>query len=94
MNRLKRFCEDIREKCVSGHGVSVVNDNVDILSARPTTTQTLRQRSQLLRGHCVSVVNDYADTHEIILLWKSKQLRGHFLKTWKTAHRFLRNNQA
>ena len=37
---------------------------------RCVSAWTLCQCSQRLRGHHVSLVNDYADTHEIILLWK------------------------
>ena len=40
------------------------------VSAWSTTTRTLCQHSQQLRRHCVSVVKDYADTQEIISLWK------------------------
>ena len=61
-----RFCEDIRKKRVCPrsqrlrrHCESIVSDNAYMC-----------QHSQQLRGHRVSVVNDYADTHEIILLWK------------------------
>ena len=59
------FREDIREK-----RVLVVNDNANTMSAWSVPMLTQCQHSKGLHGHCVSVVNHYADTWEIILLWK------------------------
>ena len=57
---VKNLCP--RSQRLRWHCASIVNDYVDTMSARSTTTLTTCQQSQRLRRHCVSVVNDYADT--------------------------------
>ena len=46
----------------SGDTVCIVNDNVDMVSAWPTTMLTPCQCSQQLRRHGFSIANNYKDT--------------------------------
>ena len=62
------FCKEIHEKSVSGY--CVVNDYADNGVSVVNNYADMCQRSQPQRGHCVCLVNGYADTQEIILLWK------------------------
>ena len=89
MNRQKRFreiffvvvffvffCMCLRSQRLCWHGVSVVNNYNDTMSAWSTNTLIPCQHSQWLRRHCVSVVNgqDYADTFG--KLWRLLLLKG------------------